>query len=84
MIRLSLALVITAGFAFAESFSPTLRSQSLDTLQLPLNNMISSNGIEANVGEPTVAQVAEVISRVNDYTDTKQEIEEAIELARSC
>jgi hypothetical protein len=86
MNRLSLALVFTlagAGFAAAQSFNPTEMSQGLDMLQLQLNNMISSYGIAVNVDELTVAQVAEVIGRVNDGADTKQEIEEAIELARS-
>jgi YbbR domain-containing protein len=58
-------------------------SQGLDMLQLQLNNMISPYGIDVNVDELTVAQVAEVIGRVNDGADTKQEIEEAIELARA-
>jgi hypothetical protein len=86
MTRLSLALAVTiagAGFAVAQSFNPTEMSQGLDMLQLQLNNMISSYGIAVNVDELTVAQVAEVIGRINDGADTKQEIEEAIELARS-
>jgi hypothetical protein len=86
MNRLSLALVITmaaSGFAAAQAFNPTEMSQGLDMLQLQLNNMISAHGIAVNVDELTVAQVAEVIARVNDGADTKQEIEEAIELARS-
>lgn len=86
MNRLSLALVITmagAGIAVADTFNPTEMSQGLDMLQLQLNNMISIHGIDVNVDELTVAQVAEVIARVNDGADTKQEIEEAIELARS-
>lgn len=86
MNRLSLALAFTlagAGLAAAQSFNPTEMSQGLDMLQLQLNNMISSYGIAVNVDELTVAQVAEVISRVNDGADTKQEIEEAIELARA-
>jgi hypothetical protein len=86
MNRLSLALAVTiagAGFAVAQSFNPTEMSQGLDMLQLQLNNMISSYGIAVNVDELTVAQVTEVIGRINDGADTKQEIEEAIELARS-
>jgi hypothetical protein len=86
MNRLSLVLAFTiaaAGFAAAQSFNPTEMSQGLDMLQLQLNNMISSYGIALNVDELTVAQVAEVIGRINDGADTKQEIEEAIELARS-
>ncbi len=85
MNRLSLALVITmagAGIAAAQAFNPTEMSQGLDMLQVQLNNMISTHGIAVNVDELTVAQVAEVIARVNDGADTKQEIEEAIELAR--
>lgn len=86
MNRLSLALAFTlvgAGFAAAQSFNPTEMSQGLDMLQVQLNNMISSYGIDVNVDELTVAQVAEVILKVNDGADTKQEIEEAIELARA-
>ncbi|NUB45915.1 hypothetical protein GEU84_016075 [Fertoebacter nigrum] len=86
MNRLSLALAFTivgAGFAVAQSFNPTEMSQGLDMLQLQLNNMISSYGIAVNVDELTVAQVAEVIARINDGADTKQQIEEAIELART-
>lgn len=86
MNRLSLALAFTlagAGFAAAQSFNPTEMSQGLDMLQAQLNNMIVSYGIAVNVDELTVAQVAEVISRVNDGADTKQEIEEAIEVARA-
>lgn len=86
MNRLSLALVFTvfgAGFAAAQAFNPTEMSQGLDMLQLQLNNMISSYGIEVNADELTVAQVAEVLSRINEGADTKQEIEEAIELART-
>jgi hypothetical protein len=86
MNRLSLALVVTiagAGFAVAQSFNPTQQSQGLDMLQLQLNNMISSYGIPVNVDELTLSQVVEVISRINDGADTKQEIEEAIELARA-
>jgi hypothetical protein len=86
MKHLTLALAFTlagAGFAAAQSFNPTEMTQGLDMLQLQLNNMISSYGIDVNVDELTVAQVAYVISRVNDGADTKQEIEEAIELART-
>ncbi|MGL4238605.1 hypothetical protein [Tabrizicola sp.] len=86
MNRLSLALAFTlagAGFAAAQAFNPTEMSQGLDMLQAQLNNMISSYGIDVNVDELTVAQVAEVISKVNGGADTKQEIEEAIELARA-
>ncbi len=86
MNRLSLALAFTlagAGFTAAQSFNPTEMSQGLDMLQAQLNNMISVHGIDVNVDELTVAQVAEVISKVNDGADTKQEIERAIELARA-
>lgn len=87
MNRLSLALAFTlagAGFAAAQSFNPTEMSQGLDSLQLQLNNMISSYGIDVNVDELTLAQVAEVISTINDHRGplTKNEIEDAIELAR--
>jgi hypothetical protein len=86
MKHLALALAFTVagtGFAAAQSFNPTEMSQGLDMLQAQLNNMISSYGIAVNVDELTVAQVAYVIGRVNDGADTKQEIEEAIELART-
>lgn len=86
MNRLSIAFAIIlagAGFTSAQSFNPTEMSQGLDMLQQQLNNMISSYGIDVNVDELTVAQVAEVISKVNDGANTKQEIEEAIELARA-
>jgi hypothetical protein len=86
MKHLTLAFAITlagAGVAAAQSFNPTEMSQGLDMLQAQLNNMISSYGIAVNVDELTVAQVAYVIGRVNDGADTKQEIEEAIELART-
>ena len=86
MKHLSLAIGLTlagAGIAAAQSFNPTEMSQGLDMLQAQLNNMIASYGIQVNVDELTVAQVAEVISKVNDGADTKQEIEEAIELART-
>jgi hypothetical protein len=86
MNRLSLALAFTlagAGFAVAQSFNPTQQSQGLDMLQAQLNNMISSYGIAVNVDELTAVQVAEVIGRVKDGADTKQEIEEAIDLART-
>jgi hypothetical protein len=86
MKRLSLAVALTlatSGLASAQSFNPTEMSQGLDMLQGQLNNMIASYGIDVNVDELTVAQVAEVISKVNDGADTKQEIERAIELART-
>jgi hypothetical protein len=86
MKQLTLALAFTiagAGFAAAQSFNPTEMSQGLDMLQQQLNNMISSYDIAVNVDELTVAQVAEVMAKINDGADTKQEIEEAIELARA-
>ena len=86
MNRFSLALALSiagAGFAVAQSFNPTEMSQGLDMLQAQLNNMIVSYGIAVNVDELTVAQEAEVISKVNSGADTKQEIEEAIELAQA-
>jgi hypothetical protein len=86
MSRLALVFAFTfggAGIAAAQSFNPTEMSQGLDMLQAQLNNMIVTHGIEVNVDELTVAQVAEVISKVNAGADTKQEIEEAIELARA-
>jgi hypothetical protein len=86
MKRLSLAVALTlatSGLASAQSFNPTEMSQGLDMLQAQLNNMIVSYGIDVNVDELTVSQVAEVISRINDGADTKQEIEQAIEVART-
>jgi hypothetical protein len=82
MNRLSLALAFTfarGGLAVAQSYNP---SEGLNMLQLQLQNMVASHGVSANIRELTVAQVVEVIERVNDGADTKQEIEQAIGLAR--
>lgn len=86
MTRLSLALAFTiasGGFVAAQSFNPTEMSQGLDMLQLQLNSMVSTYGIDVNVDELSVAQVAEVIQRINNGANTKQEIEEALEVART-
>jgi hypothetical protein len=83
MKKVTLALAFSAinGAAVAQEFSPTEMSQGLDMLQQQLNNMIVAYDIDVNVDTLTVAQVAEVIGKINDGADSKSEIETAIELA---
>jgi hypothetical protein len=77
---LAVILSLTTG-AFAEGFTPTEMSQGLDMLQLQLQNMIVVYGIDVNVDNFTLAQVAEIISAVQNGADTKDEIERAIDVA---
>jgi hypothetical protein len=86
MNRLSLALAISlagAGIAAAQSGNQTGVSPGLAMLHNLLSSKIAPYDIDLNVDELTVAQVTEVIARIDDGADTKQEIEEAIELALS-